>query len=209
MKCFLGVSLGNPYYSKVNIAKYVDWARSRNNKLAFLIGDDIYKYTHSVLKNSSVKQSEKIANKMGEDMQKNISGVLENKSENFEIFRWNDIKNNYYYKLFHKIESEYLENKDFRAKMLWQIFENLKHKLEKLGVNNRTQIADEKYYNLVVYLMEEISGLITMSEEIGYPVEIYPGKDLFILQQIYSNELNNISNLLPANPQRSFLSIRL
>ena len=75
MNSYLGISIGNPYYSRETIKKYINWSKDNCEKFAFLIGDEIYKYTYSVFKSLDIAEAFERVTKMGDDMEKNISRV--------------------------------------------------------------------------------------------------------------------------------------
>ncbi len=210
MNSYLGISIGNPYYSRDTIKKYINWAKSNCNKFAFLIGDDIYKYTYSVFKSMEISEASKRVINIGDDMEINISRAIndENYKKKCRIIRWQHLyKLDFYKNLSLILHREFITNSIFKDNIKDQVTYNLSNKLGDL------HIADLNIPNygknwLYEYMLEELAGLITMSEYLNYEQEIYPGQDLFVLSNIYQNHYPRIREKLPKILKRMFLSLK-
>ena len=208
MKCFLGISLSNPYYSRANLVKYMKWIGLSNYELAFLIGDYIHKYTYSVFKDVTLDEALDVCLKMGENMDKNIKRASSKVGKNFNIYHWKEItKNDFYKRLKDNIYNEYINNNNFKKMVRQQVINNLENKINYKLSNNKTITRKDKY-KLDKYVLEEITGLITMSEYLSYSLELYPGNDLFIIKKIYSGEFKQIFRNIKIDYKRKFLSIK-
>lgn len=202
----LGVSLGCPYYSKERIKLYLAWAKINCNKFGFLIGDEIYAYTYSVLTAKSLSMSKKVAYKMGDQLVQMISNISYPELS-IHIFRWNDLKGRIYNQLFDLISKEYKQNEKFAQLIRDEVWLNLGNRLYGAGVCRDWSCNHKECNTLDLYVLHEISGLITIAEYMNFPVEIYPGKDVTILKNIYRNEFPNIYNKLPKPLKRNFVQL--
>lgn len=210
MNSYLGISIGNPYYSRETIKKYINWSKVNCDQFAFLIGDDIYKYTYSVFKSLELSEAYDRVIKIGDDMEKNISRAIsdENYENNCKIIRWGKLSDYDFYKnLELNLHREFVVNSNFQSDVKEQVSFNLSKKLGDLHLVD-SDIPDIHKKLLYEYMLEELAGLITMSEYLDYEQEVYPGQDLFILTNIYQNHYTQIRKKLPKELKRKFISLK-
>lgn len=207
MNTFLGYSLGTPYYSSERISSYASWAKINADKFAILIGDEVYKYTLMALKNLSEEEAKSRALSIGDNAEINIKKVLS--GMNVTIYRWNDLIDKKYELIKKKCYEEKNINLIFSHSVRSQAWENLGNRLEVVGACKNSRCNHSVCLNLDDYVINEIAGLITMSEYVGYNLEIYPGKDLDIIVQIYAGDFPRIESVLPKNRRRRFLTLIL
>ena len=188
MKIYIGISPNSNYFSCENIQNYLDYLSSVNKDdvtdVAFLIGDSPYVITYSVLKNVSITFAMEIMDRIGSSKQKCIEKVLKKKVYNFnvKIIRYKELVNRpFYKKLYNKVVKLYDTNSEFRNDIREQVLHNLKI---------REELNSDKLKLLDLYVLDEIAGLLTMSEDLEYTIEIYPKEDLFILQYIMKGKYN-------------------
>lgn len=205
MKAFVGISINNPYYSTKNLLNYIHYIDNTNNlnidELAFLIGDIPYSLTYSVLKKTSISKAYQIVKNKGDDYFNLINKFMVKEtglSFKIEVIKWIEITNcKFYNTLYKKTLSLYNSNINFKNEVRNQVLINLAKKLE----NKR--IKDFELSLLDYYILDEIAGLLTMSEFFDYKYEIYPGKDLFVLEKIISGEYK-----LLAKYKREFVELK-
>ena len=66
---FIGISLGNKYYSKGNIKDYILWALKNTNKgVLVVVADEIHAINYRVLNNYSLERARKVALKKGDEI---------------------------------------------------------------------------------------------------------------------------------------------
>lgn len=205
MKAFVGISINSPYFSQDNLMNYIKYINGINNlnisDFAFLIGDTPYSITYSVLNKISISKSYRIVKNKGTDFVNLIKKFLEfetNLSFNTKIFTWEDITNcDFYNDLYEKTLKLYNENDDFRLQIKKQVQYNLKDRLANKNIN------DFELTLLDYYVIDEIAGLLTMSEYFDYKYEIYPGSDLFVLEKIISHDFQILENY-----KREFINLK-
>ena len=205
MKAFVGISINHPYFTKKNIEAYIDFLNGINDysikELAFLIGDLPYALTYSAIKKTSLTQSFEIVKNKGIDYRNAIFDIINSKkllSFDVKIINWSDITGNTYYQSTYSIAYKfYKNNTNFAKDVREQVWHNLKDRLENKEIN------DFEFELLDMYVLEEVAGLLTMSEHLGYTCEIYPGEDLCILKKITSGNYKFYDSY-----KRDFLSIK-
>ena len=186
MKAFVGISINSPYFSKENLINYVHYIDGINNlgvsELAFLIGDTPYALTYAALNKTSISKSFRIVKDKGDDFLNAIRDFLTKEygiSFNTKIIKWEEVTTcDFYEEIYTKVLQLYQTDINFKNDVRNQVNINLSNKLKNKILNNY------EYSLLDYYVIDEIAGLLTMSEYLDYKYEIYPGKDLFILEKI-------------------------
>ena len=190
MKAFVGISINSPYFSKENLLNYVHYIDGINNlnisELAFLIGDTPYALTYAALNKTSISKSLNIVKNKGDDFLKAIKNFLKKEtglSFITRIIKWKDITSCQFYTNLHfDVLTLYHTNIDFKKLVREQVYYNLSSKLKDKYLNDFENTLLDRY------VLDEIAGLLTMSEFFDYKYEIYPGKDLFIIEKIISGD---------------------
>lgn len=209
-KAYLGISLGRLYYSTARLKAYCAWAAvNAPNDFGFLIGDDIYVYTLRAFSHLNAAAAAKRAEQKGSEVQRQLDRLSLAKNLSHTVVRWRELTSFPRYQAIVAAASQLLENKPaFRADVRSQAAINLRRRLERAptpGANGKAT----RWRLLERYIIEEIAGLVTMSEDRGYPLEVYPGKDLQIVQDVYAGKWPSLQALLPAKPKRDFYPLEL
>lgn len=204
---YLGISLGSSSYTRDNFASYLAWANVNTKKFACLIGDDIYALTHSVFHEYPLIKSLRRARSMGDDVASMIERISSRVGTNIEIYRWRDLHTRKPYRdIVRKVREHYLSSNDFSAVVRYEVEGNLSTRLKR--IRSTSSSIDEKLMNrLDSYVLHEIAGLIVMSEYLGFPIEVYPGKDVEVVKAIYNGDFPVLKKILPSNTKRSFFSL--
>jgi tRNA-dependent cyclodipeptide synthase len=210
LPAYLGVSVGSPYYSRQRMKHYLSYAEVNCPKFAFLIGDDLYRYTAEALKGLSSQQATERSKIIGSNLTKMLTSLCADVTIPCDIVRWVQLSSmDQYQKLYCAAKLEYENNSKFRSAVRNQIFRNLGDKPSALGVSRNPDVQDHRSRLLEIYILNEIAGLITISEFYGFPLEIYPGSDLAILKPIYRGDFTLIKQLIPSPAKRRFLRLRI
>src|SRR3989344_457222 len=92
---FIGISLGNKYFSSENIQDYLLWAlENTKGKVAILVPDKIHAINYEVKSGYSKERADNLAFREGEKV-KNlcvaiISGLDEKRHDQIKILKWED-----------------------------------------------------------------------------------------------------------------------
>jgi tRNA-dependent cyclodipeptide synthase len=207
---YLGVSLGTPYYSRKRLQRYLEWSREEFDRFAFLIGDGIYALTYSVLHYASRTDAAEKADALGDQAEASIRRVGRTCGIDPTIVRWEDIASTpECVKLLGLIESAYRKDPTFALAVRAEVWRNLGDRLSVVGVCRSPGCNHEECQTLDRYVVNEVAGLITISEHMGYEVEVYPGNDLNVLKGVYADQYPHLSGALPEQRKREFVTIQL
>lgn len=215
---FLGISIGSPYYSRQRIDDYLAWADLKLDHFAFLIGDDIFALTNSVFKKLSLKEAKLAASKKGDNFECMLNKAIKDRistgqcksAQNTKIYRWRDLsKKDEYNQYLQAALMDYKTSDKFRQSLREQIWCNLGSRLSVTGISRDFRKVYQTSIRFDNYLLREIAGLITISEHTIYNTEIYPGDDLFIMENVYASEYDHLASILPENKKRSFMKLQL
>lgn len=207
---FLGISIGSPYYSRQRISHYLAYARLKFSCFALLIGDDIFRFTLAGLRGISIDDALARARTIGDEREVMLRDVINSFGIDVSILRWSDIASiPQYAPLLDCVRCTYQKNKQFKDGVRKQVFVNLGDRIAETGLPRNSHFDNEISRLFDSYILEEIAGLVAVSEYTPYATEIYPGRDLQILQRIYKNKFPEISEALPRVRRRRFLQLRI
>lgn len=201
---YLGISMGAKYLTTEHFGDYCAWSKINFNRFAFLLGDYIHTFTLQGLAETTVRDAELKCRMMSEQLEKFIDRVAAAYNIDYEIVSWYDLKELAPYKeRLALIESEFEQSAAFRKAVKSQVVQNLGQRALDVGFSvdaPETRITR----TLSTYVLHEIAGLITMSEDVGYHVEVYPGEDLRVLVDIYGGVYKGLQGIVPEVPKREF-----
>lgn len=207
---FLGVSLGTPYYSKERIRQYLAWAERHHLRFSFLVGDEIFAYTHSVLRYLPLKAAYARAVSIGDDLEVFLTRESRRMGIDARVFRWKNLrKRPEYRRILAMGRCGIIHDSGFRSRVHEEVWRNLGDRLHVADICRSAGCSHVGCRRLDCYVLHEIAGLITMSEYIGYPTEIYPGPDVSIIPEIYDGLFGSFQALLPELGERRFKTIRI
>ena len=208
-KGYLGISLGRLYYSTARLNAYCAWASVNvAPDFGFLIGDDIYAITLQAFSRMSEKRALDRARQKGDDIARQLAKIGTARGLAFTIVRWRELTARERYQAVLTAATALRDNDEaFRQALRQQAVINLKRRFEHSGPP--TARAERMWRLLETYVIHEIAGLITMSEDLGYAVEVYPGPDLDVVRQIYDGKWRELRSVLPVKPVRGFCRLEL
>ena len=206
---YLGISLGRHYYSSERLSAYCAWAAvNAPAPFGFLIGDDIYSYTLQAF--SRVQEAEALARARGKGLEvaTQIGRIALKKNLRAKIVHWSDLAVLPRYKALVAEAGILVERDPSFKEALWeQARVNLSQRLS--SVSGDLPVPVRFWTLLEKYVIHEIAGLSAMSEDCGFPVEVYPGPDLEILKRLYDGQWPSLRELLPTVPIREFIELRI
>jgi len=212
VNAYLGISLGKSYYSSKRLAAYCAWSRIHTTRFAFLIGDDIYRFTLQGLKGLSSKTALERARRKGDDVERQLHRLMLKHQCTAQIVRWRDLeKLPRYGCIFEEAERLLTADPRFEAAVRAQIFTNLGSAISTAGFKDEPQSFDRRrgLSPFYLYMLHEIAGLAVMSEDLGYELEVYPGPDLEIMKSVYDGAWPSLRRCLPATTERRFYKLEL
>lgn len=172
---FIGISLGNKYFTKENIKKYLLWALENTKEdVLVLIADKNHAINYQVLNGYNSERALQVALRKGieteDSIKKIVRGLPKEKHPLIKICKWDDARKSIYYKNKIKIFlNEFKENNKFHNLIIKIVQENLNAKAEGLNL--------EQLEKLSLYVLDELPILLNGVEFEGkiYDLHPYPG----------------------------------
>jgi len=170
---FIGISLGNKYFTPNRIRAYILWAlESTRDKVAVLIPDKIHAINYQVKNSYSPERAMTLANRKGKEI---ADIVTEIKSEHkipddkLQIVRWEEIEDKVYNAMLRVFQDAFQNDVAFRKAVLSIVRETPHFKGLKL--------TDAQYEKLCKYVIDEMPMLISGVTHNGthYDLLPYPG----------------------------------
>jgi len=174
---FIGISLGNKWFTKENFQEYLNWALEHTkDKVLFWIGDKIQAINYNVRNKNHSKYNNNRALKNGlkiREMLKDLISELPREKQNkIKILRWGEYEeyDEFCKKYTSIIYNEFKKNPKFQKEIL-QLIKKL--------ITDR-KFSDEEYLELSKYLLEEFVGSYSgINYELNYyGMYLYPQESL-------------------------------
>lgn len=151
---YLGISIGNKWFTKNNIRKHLKWAlKHTKNKVGILVADTLHAINYEVKEKMKPKNAREKAIRKGEECMQMLHELIgeqpEKDKKKIVILKWEDLRNQKDYDKAVKIlYKEYQENKTFRYEVLDILTSYLK--------NSWIRTDEEKIKQLGLYIIEEL-----------------------------------------------------
>lgn len=152
---WIGISLGNKYFSRENIEKYLKWSlENTKEKVAILIPDKIHAINYEIKSKYSKDRALRVALRKGENVKILVNEIISklNTKASVEILKWADIEDKLYLKRKDILYSEFENNPKFHNKIMEIIKESVGPEIIKL--------QESDYEKLASYPLDELPVLI-------------------------------------------------
>jgi tRNA-dependent cyclodipeptide synthase len=176
---WIGISLGNKYFTKENIKKYIFWALEHTKEdVLIMIDDRLYAIKLESLDKYNKFRSFKVASRYGDAKEKEIREIISTLSEEerkkIKIVRFKDVISTKYYEYrLELLQKEYKENKKFREKIA-EIIRAIYGEPHNLNEERIDNLANYALKEIPIYLNGAYYG-DSKSEQKYYECNIYPG----------------------------------
>ncbi|MEK6927283.1 MAG: tRNA-dependent cyclodipeptide synthase [Nanoarchaeota archaeon] len=174
---WIGISLGNKYFTKENIEKYILWALENTKEdIIVVIGDRLQAINLEVLDKYNKTRAWKVALRKGDEKEKEIKEIVEKlpeeKKKLIKIVKFKDVTNTKYYEFIKEIlEEAYKTNSQFKEYITNIVKNNPKASTHKLSDVEIDSLAQYIILELPIYL----NGCYLNKY---YTCTIYPGRGL-------------------------------
>lgn len=176
----IGVSLGNKYFSKENLHKYIEWALGvTKNRVLVFIGDTLQIPNLEVLNGKTPERALQIALKMGDEKLTEIQEILAElpgeSRKKIEVLRWDDVtQGEIYQKNRNVLRDAFKNNPEFRDYIIQCMKDARKDRAETIERLNPVQLA-----RLADYIIDELPfftcGIVSPNTGEIYNLLPYPG----------------------------------
>lgn len=177
---WIGISLGNKYFTKENIKAYIYWAlRYAKSDVLVVIGDLIHAINLEVLDSRSPEAALRKALELGDvkfaEVKQIIDELKPEEQAKVKLARWRDIlHSNYYQENLAIVLAEYKNNPEFRDCIREIVREGRKDRTETIA-----KLSEERLDRLVEYILNELPHFINGVQGYAggevYTVLPYPG----------------------------------
>lgn len=191
VNAFLGISLSREnFFSKKHIGMYFDWALEYCGNFLLVIDDYEERNNYMVFRGMEANVATTSALKRGEDMERAFNKVLL-KYEPVDRGRIRIARTAGFFEkpkcqeITHRLSAAFQEDPQFRDDIHAQVLTNIGSRVKEW----RETVSDDAYEQGLVtvaqYLLEEVSVTVFMREEMGYPIEVYPGPSMRVVRNLY------------------------
>src|SRR3989344_60771 len=190
---WVGISLGNKYFTKENVKKYILWALENTKEdVLVLIGDRLYAIKLEALDKYREQRALKVASRLGDKIEKDVKEIISElpleKRALVKTARFSEIiKTKYYNYRLDLLLDYYQKNKEFR-----EFIANIVKSVYRKGPHT---LNEERIDKLAEYVLREIpvylNGAYASDKEKYYRCTIYPGLGLIddLIIGIYEKKL--------------------
>jgi len=168
---FIGVSLGNKWFTKENLREYLNWALEHTKeKVLFFIADKIHSINYEIRGGYNKKRSLSVALRNGEKIKKIVEELIselpKEKQNKIQILRWEEYEkyDKFYSKYNPVIYEEFEKNDEFKKELL---------NLTKIMIKDK-KFSKEEYLELSKYLLEEFFSIYSGIFYKGIYYGMYP-----------------------------------
>lgn len=199
---FLGTSLNmNHFFSKKHVGMYIDWALENCHNFLLAIDDFEERNNYMVFKGLGEDNATDLVLQRGQDTAKSYRRILSRYSSTdrsrIRIVQTADLfQEPRCLEVTSQLTAVFQEDPQFRDDVYSQLFTNIGSKVEEW----RKTVPDSDYQNglptLARYLLEELGATLFIREEMGYPVEVYPGSSMKVVRNLYDGSYPNLTDSL-------------
>ena len=177
---WIGVSLGNSYFTKENIEQYIKWSIDHaKEKVLVVIADALHAVNLEVLDHRSQERAFKKAIKIGDqkdiEIQEIIAKLSDEEKDKVRVVRWKDIlENEDYKKNLNAIKDEFHSNPEFHDLIIDIVKfgrQDRAERLSRMSLEEMDRLSDYILYELPHF----VNGVQGYGDNMVYTVIPYPG----------------------------------
>jgi len=184
---WIGISLGNKFFTKENIREYILWALEKTkDDILVVIGDNLHSINLEILdgynKVSALRKAIEIGDKKEKEINEIILELPPDKAKLIKIVRFAHVTSSKYHALRLEIlRNEFKSNSNFNSMIIDTIKENKKVQEKQLSNTELDKLAEYIIQEIPVYLNGAKYGGRPEHGGKTYLLQIYPGIGLIDL----------------------------
>jgi tRNA-dependent cyclodipeptide synthase len=177
---WIGVSLGNSYFTKENTREYIKWSlENTKERVLVVIPDVLHAVNLEVLDNRTPQAALRKAVKIGDEKAVEVMEIIDTLSgedkKKISVVRWKDLLENEDYRMKLKaIKDEFEDNKEFHDFITDIVKSGRSDRSERLS-----KMTDEELDRLSNYVLYELphfmNGVQGDRDDLVYTIIPYPG----------------------------------
>lgn len=195
-KGMLGISITNHVFSKATVQAIAEFGL-KNCKEFVIVLVDLPERWNWPLKSPNLKPTWFI--ELGDNKERAYAKTLQQSglAGQIKLMRWHDLADAPEYRRnLEVVKNCFSTNGIFRKTLVAQVQANLGGRINEVKVHEARTLAPEDFEMLANYLIEEIAGLWYLHFDLGYRIDIYPGRQMNIMHLIYKNAFPEITESL-------------
>ncbi|MBN2642791.1 MAG: tRNA-dependent cyclodipeptide synthase [Victivallales bacterium] len=191
ISCFVPICpysyMANPPFLK----EYIPWLMETGHEILIIVGDYLERHNIAFFKDVPIDEAWQDSRKKGNKILKTVNTIISehqgyshvNATSTVDFILSSQCK-----QILSELESYFKNNNSFRKDVLSQT-ENMLENTNRMPTDQQI-ISKGSLENLCRYMLEEIALYIFLYQR-GYQVEIYPGRDMEILQKMVNKQYPN------------------
>lgn len=194
-KCFLGVSLSNPFFQGKHLERVLKWIDENFAECQIVIADHLHRFNEYTFNGKNGQEAESECKLMGEKIHDRIETLTKSfENSKFKINHWVAFTDTKEFEITSdKINRQFLHNSAFKNSVLksCELFID-----KQLGRGFHIFVTkDEAINKSKDYLLEEMA-VFSMLINQGFTVQVYPGTQLKVLKELANNKLPGVESNL-------------
>lgn len=191
-RAYAGISLRYPSFRGARFHAYLEWIDTHVHECRFILGDRLHRFNIMTEFGVTENEAAAIADELGLARLKDIeSSLMRLRHTRYQILRWADVASGAPFSTaLCQIKGAWRTDERFRERLQQSSAEYLTRRYNKhdyvVGMDKAREFS-------CLYLMEEMAVFAVQVED-GWPVEIYPGPELGVLEDA-------LEGLHPSLPQ--------
>ncbi|MFA6414655.1 MAG: tRNA-dependent cyclodipeptide synthase [Candidatus Paceibacterota bacterium] len=186
---FLGLSLGNKYWTAEHIKTFLSWALEHTKeKVAILIPDKIQAVNYVVKNDYSSKRAASVAKRKGDEVEEIVRKILDETNvplSKVEVLRWEQVEDEEYKRILDILYSEFASNSGFKKAVIDAV-KDVSH-LQAICLD------ETQYERLAKYVIDEMPVLLNGFQVNGVRYNLLPYPGLAKIDYLQEELLQNVS----------------
>lgn len=168
------------------------------NKFIVLIVDYPERWNGLLYGKATIEEAEQLAKEASLLKQDEYRVALDHAGLNgVKIWDWYRFLGDVKYERNQAILKDYFhKNKEFRKRLITQTVNNVGPKIVQTEKRLGRKITRAERENISMYLLEELGGLFYLFFDLGFPIDVYPGKNAWLIDEIFQNKYPELSEAL-------------
>ena len=190
-RCYIGISLGNPLFQGKSLQAILSWAVERFEQSLVIVGDYLCRFNERIFHGFNSEQATQVAQNLGDDFLKQTKELFEKfDSDKLKPTRWkNCLETVEYMQAKTILDNLFRQNPLFKKSVEKEAFSFINRQTKR---NQKLAVEPDEAIKLSSeYLLEEIAVFSALSQQ-GWQVELYPGCELKVLEDIAKGKYSNV-----------------
>jgi len=181
--CYIGISLGNPIFQGKYLQAILFWAVERFEESLVVVGDHLCRFNERIFNGLNGEKAIQTANNLGDNFIEQTKDLFAQlPQDKIKMTRWKArLETAEYAESKAALDTLFHTNDEFMASVKREAFSFIERQTKH---NKKPAVEIEEAIKLSCeYLLEEIAVFSALSEQ-GWNVELYPGPELKVLEDV-------------------------